>query len=171
MLLPGGYGTLDEAFELLTLLQTGKAQPAPVIMLDVPGGTYWEHWGAFVARELEGHGYVSLEDDHLFLVTDDAQAAVDEILGFYRNYHSQRFVKGRLVLRLRTAPSPEQLAALNEEFADIVVRGAMEVVEATAQEIADDDHVELARIAFRFDRHGWSRLRMLIDRLNDRPDP
>jgi uncharacterized protein (TIGR00730 family) len=171
VLLPGGYGTLDEAFELLTLLQTGKAQPAPVIMLDVPGGTYWEHWGAFVARELEGHGYVSLEDDHLFLVTDDAQAAVDEILGFYSNYHSQRFVKGRLVLRLRTAPSPEQLAELNEEFADIVVRGAMEVVEATAQEIADDDHVDLARIAFRFDRHGWSRLRMLIDRLNDRPDP
>ena len=171
VLLPGGYGTLDEAFELLTLLQTGKAQPAPVIMLDVPGGTYWEHWGAFVARELEGHGYVSLEDDHLFLVTDDAQAAVDEILGFYRNYHSQRFVKGRLVLRLRTAPSPEQLAALNEEFADIVVRGVMEVVEATAQEIADDDHVDLARIVFRFDRHGWSRLRMLIDRLNDRPDP
>jgi uncharacterized protein (TIGR00730 family) len=171
VLLPGGYGTLDEAFELLTLLQTGKAQPAPVIMLDVPGGTYWEHWGAFVARELEGHGYVSLEDDHLFLVTDDAQAAVDEILGFYRNYHSQRFVKGRLVLRLRTAPSPERLAELNEEFADIVVRGAMEVVEATAQEIADDDHVDLARIAFRFDRHGWSRLRMLIDRLNDRPDP
>ncbi len=171
VLLPGGYGTLDEAFELLTLLQTGKAQPAPVIMLDVPGGTYWEHWGAFVARELEGHGYVSLEDDHLFLVTDDARAAVDEILGFYSNYHSQRFVKGRLVLRLRTAPSPERLAAINEEFADIVVRGAMEVVEASAQEIADDDHVDLARIAFRFDRHGWSRLRMLIDRLNDRPDP
>src|SRR6478736_2917154 len=171
VLLPGGYGTLDEAFELLTLLQTGKAQPAPVIMLDVPGGTYWEHWGSFVARELEGHGYVSLEDDHLFLVTDDARAAVDEILGFYSNYHSQRFVKGRLVLRLRTAPSPERLAELNEEFADIVVRGAMEVVEATAQEIADDDHIDLARIAFRFDRHGWSRLRMLIDRLNDRPDP
>jgi hypothetical protein len=80
-------------------------------------------------------------------------------------------VKGRLVLRLRTAPSPERLASLNEEFADIVVRGAMEIVEATAQEIADDDHVDLARIAFRFDRHGWSRLRMLIDRLNDRPDP
>src|SRR4051812_39045928 len=171
VLLPGGYGTLDEAFELLTLLQTGKAQPAPVIMLDVPGGTYWEHWGSFVARELEGHGYVSLEVDHLFLVTDDAQAAVDEILGFYSNYHSQRFVKGRLVLRLRTAPSPERLAELNQEFADIVVRGAMEVVEATAQEIADDDHVDLARIAFRFDRHGWSRLRMLIDCLNDRPDP
>jgi uncharacterized protein (TIGR00730 family) len=171
VLLPGGYGTLDEAFELLTLLQTGKAQPAPVIMLDVPGGTYWEHWGAFVARELEGHGYVSLEDDHLFLVTDDAQAAVDEILGFYSNYHSQRFVKGRLVLRLRTAPSPERLAALNREFADIVARGEIDVIGPTPEEVADDDHVDLERIAFRFDRHGWARLRMLVDRLNGRAAP
>jgi uncharacterized protein (TIGR00730 family) len=171
VLLPGGYGTLDEAFELLTLLQTGKAQPAPVIMLDVPGGTYWQHWGAFVERELEQPGYVSLEDDHLFCVTDDVQTAVDEILGFYRNYQSQRFVKGRLVLRMHRAPSAAQLQQLNADFADIVVRGEIEVIEPTPEEVADDDHVDLARIAFRFDRHGWSRLRMLIDRLNDRPDP
>src|SRR4029079_13561909 len=171
VLLPGGYGTLDEAFELLTLLQTGKAQPAPVIMLDVPGGPYGQHWGAFVERELEQPGYVSLEDDHLFCVTDDVQTAVDEILGFYRNYQSQRFVKGRLVLRMHQAPSAAQLQQLNADFADIVVRGEIEVIEATPEEIADDDHVDLARIAFGFDRHGWSRLRMLIDRLNDRPDP
>lgn len=171
VLLPGGYGTLDEAFELLTLLQTGKAQPAPVIMLDVPDGTYWQRWGSFVQRELEGAGYVSLDDDHLFCVTDDVQTAVDEILGFYRNYHSQRFVKGRLVLRMHEAPSTAQLAALNAEFADIVARGEIEVIAATPDEVADDDHVDLARIAFRFDRHHWSRLRMLIDRLNARPDP
>ena len=171
VLLPGGYGTLDEAFELLTLLQTGKAQPAPVIMLDVPGGTYWEHWGTFVERELERPGYVSLEDDHLFCVTDNVETVVAEVLGFYANYHSLRFVKGRLVLRLQHAPSAARLAELNAEFADIVVRGEMETISATDQEIADDDHVDLARVAFRFDRHGWSRLRMLIDRLNDRPDP
>jgi uncharacterized protein (TIGR00730 family) len=171
VLLPGGYGTLDEAFELLTLLQTGKAQPAPVVMLDVPGGTYWQHWGTFVERELERPGYVSREDDHLFCVTDDVQVTVDEILGFYRNYHSQRFVKGMLVLRLQHAPTAQELQALNAEFADIVVRGEIEAIEATPDEIADDDHVDLARIAFRFDRHGWSRLRMLIDRLNDRPHP
>jgi uncharacterized protein (TIGR00730 family) len=171
VLLPGGYGTLDEAFELLTLLQTGKAQPAPVIMLDVPGGTYWQHWGTFIERELEGHGYVSLEDDHLFCVTDDVQVAVDEILGFYRNYDSQRFVKGRLVLRMREAPSAVRLKELNAEFADIVLRGEMEITDATPDEVADDDHLDLARVAFRFDRHGWSRLRMLIDRLNERPDP
>jgi uncharacterized protein (TIGR00730 family) len=171
VLLPGGYGTLDEAFELLTLLQTGKAQPAPVIMLDVPGGTYWQHWGAFVERELERPGYVSLEDDHLFCVTDSIETAVDEIVGFYSNYHSQRFVKGRLVLRMRHAPAADELAALNREFADIVTRGALEVIDPTPEEIADDDHVDLARIALRFDRHGWARLRMLIDRLNGRAAP
>jgi hypothetical protein len=167
VLLPGGFGTLDEAFELLTLLQTGKAQCAPVIMLDVPGGTYWQHWRGFVERELTRVGYVSREDDNLFCVTDDVQAAVDEILGFYANYHSQRFVKGRLVLRMQHVPSPTTLAALNRDFADIVVRDEIEVIDATADEIDDDDHVDLPRIAFRFDRRGWSRLRMLIDRLND----
>jgi uncharacterized protein (TIGR00730 family) len=166
VLLPGGYGTLDEAFELLTLLQTGKAQPAPVVMLDVPGGTYWQRWGAFVAEELEQTRYVSPDDRHLYCVTDSVRTTVDEILDFYTNFHSQRFVKGRLVLRMRTAPSDTELATLNRDFADIVTRGEIEVIAATAEEIADDDHVDLARLAFRFDRHGWARLRMLIDRLN-----
>jgi hypothetical protein len=168
VLLPGGYGTLDEAFELLTLLQTGKAQPAPVIMLDVPGGTYWKRWVEFVAEELEQTRYVSAEDHHLSCVTDSIQTAVDEVIGFYANYHSQRFVKGRLVLRMRTAPTADELVAINRDFADIVTRGEIEEVAATAEEIADDDHVDLARITFRFDRHGWARLRMLIDRLNGR---
>jgi uncharacterized protein (TIGR00730 family) len=171
VLLPGGYGTLDEAFELLTLLQTGKAQPAPVIMLDVPGGTYWQHWGTFVERELERPGYVSVEDDRLFCVTDSIETAVDEIVGFYSNYHSQRFVKGRLVLRMRHAPAPDELASLNREFADIVTRGDIEVIGPTPEEVADDDHADLERIAFRFDRHGWARLRMLVDRLNGRAAP
>jgi len=171
VLLPGGYGTLDEAFELLTLLQTGKAQPAPVIMLDVPGGTYWQHWGTFVERELERPGYVSLEDDRLFCVTDSIETAVDEIVCFYSNYHSQRFVKGRLVLRMRHAPAPDELASLNREFADIVARGEIDVIGPTPEEVADDDHVDLERIAFRFDRHGWARLRMLVDRLNGRAAP
>jgi len=171
VLLPGGYGTLDEAFELLTLLQTGKAQPAPVIMLDVPGGTYWQHWGTFVDRELERPGYVSLEDDRLFCVTDSIETAVDEIVGFYSNYHSQRFVKGRLVLRMRHAPAPDELASLNREFADIVTRGDIEVIGPTSEEVADGDHADLERIAFRFDRHGWARLRMLVDRLNGRAAP
>jgi uncharacterized protein (TIGR00730 family) len=169
VLLPGGYGTLDEAFELLTLLQTGKAQSAPVVLLDVPGGTYWQHWGTFVDRELARAGYVSPEDHHLLFVTDTVQGAIDEIFGFYANYHSQRFVGGRLVLRMQRAPTRAELAALNDEFADIVSRDRIEVIEATPAEVADDDHVDLARIMFRFDRRGWSRLRMMIDRLNGRP--
>jgi uncharacterized protein (TIGR00730 family) len=168
VLLPGGYGTLDEAFELLTLLQTGKAQPAPVVLLDVPGGTYWEHWGEFVAHQLERPGYVSEFDQHLLRVTDNVEDVVDEVLGFYRNYHSLRFVGGRLVLRMHEAPPPAEVAALSADFADIIVRGEIEAIDTTPAEIADDDHVDLARLAFRFNRHGWARLRMLIDRLNGR---
>jgi uncharacterized protein (TIGR00730 family) len=170
VLLPGGYGTLDEAFELLTLLQTGKAQPAPVVLLDVPGGTYWQHWGTFLDRELEQPGYVSPEDHQLFHVTDNIDDAIDEIFGFYANYHSQRFVDGRLVLRLERAPTAEDLVGLNEEFADIVARDVMEVIGPTRAEIADDDSVHLDRLAFRFDRRSWSRLRLLINRLNGRAD-
>lgn len=165
-LLPGGFGTLDEAFELLTLLQTGKAQPAPVILLDVPDGTYWQGWRAFVEDELAGRGYISKRDLSLLKITDDVEVAIEEMTRFYANYQSLRFVEGRLVMRMLRAPDDEMLARLNEEFADIVVRGGIERVEVTPAEQADDDHVDLERIAFRFDRHDWARLRELIDTLN-----
>jgi hypothetical protein len=168
VLLPGGFGTLDEAFELLTLVQTGKAQPGPIVLLDVPGGTYWQSWARFVRSELMDRGYVGTHDLGLVKVTDDIEVAVDEVTGFFSNYHSQRFVDGRLVLRVREAPDETALAGLSEEFADIVSRGSLERIEATPAEIADDDNVDLDRIALWFDRHGWPRLRGLIDRLNGR---
>jgi uncharacterized protein (TIGR00730 family) len=168
VLLPGGFGTLDEAFELLTLLQTGKAQPAPVVLLDVPGGTYWSSWRDFIERELTVAGYVSPVDLSLVRITDDVGDALDEVLGFYTNYRSLRFVDGMLVLRMLRAPDADELAAINREFDDLVARGRIEWTEPTAAEIGDDDHVDLARIKFRFDRRSWSRLRKLIDRLNGR---
>jgi uncharacterized protein (TIGR00730 family) len=166
VLLPGGFGTLDEAFELLTLVQTGKAPPAPVVLLDVPGGTYWLTWLQFVASELRDRGYISPHDVDLVTITDDVDVALEEITTFYANYHSSRFVDGDLVLRMHRLPSDELLVALNEEFGDIIARGKIEPVEPSKAEIADNDMPELPRLAFRFDRHGWARLRALIDRLN-----
>jgi uncharacterized protein (TIGR00730 family) len=170
-LLPGGFGTLDEAFELLTLVQTGKAQPAPIVLLDVPGGAYWHRWRRFVQAELLERGYIGATDLDLVLVTDDVAAAVEELTGFYRNYRSLRFVHGTLVLRMLRAPDDDELRALNEEYADIVVRGRIERIDATPAEVADEDGLDLDRLAFRFDRRHWARLRRLIDALNGRRPP
>jgi uncharacterized protein (TIGR00730 family) len=166
IVMPGGFGTLDEAFELLTLTQTGKAQPSPIVLLDVPGGTYWQRWLDFVRDELYARRYISAFDEHLFLVTDDTEAAVRELAGFYANYHSQRYVDGALVLRMQRGPDPAELERVNLDFVDIVARGEIEVTDASRAEIADGDAVELPRLRFRFDRHGFARLRQLIDRIN-----
>ena len=164
--LPGGFGTMDEAFELLTLLQTGKAEPSPIVFLDLPGGTYWQAWERFVGDELGARGLISPEDTALYRITDDVGCAAAEVLGFYRRYHSLRVVGDLSVIRLRTAPSDEQLAALNRDFADICARGDIHRIEALPQERAGRDHVDLPRIALHFDRAHYGRLRQLIDALN-----
>ena len=167
--LPGGFGTLDEAFELLTLLQTGKAAPAPIVLLEVPGGTYWQAWEGFIREEVLARGLISEDDLDLYRITDDAGAARDELLGFFRNYHSIRFVGQRLVVRLRAAPSADELEALNRDFADIVTRGRIEASGPLAAEVADDDHIELPRLVLHLDRARHGRLRTLIDALNRLP--
>jgi hypothetical protein len=164
--LPGGFGTMDEAFELLTLLQTGKAEPSPLVFLDVPGGSYWRAWEQFVTDELSARGLISPDDTALYRITDDVACAAAEVLDFYRHYHSLRVVGDLTVIRLRTAPSDEKLAALNRDFADICARGDIYRTEALPQERAGRDHVELPRIAFQFDRAHYGRLRQLIDALN-----
>ncbi len=169
VLLPGGFGTLDEAFELLTLVQTGKAQPGPIVLLDTPGGTYWELWLAFVREELVANRYVSEHDLSLLSVTDDVDVAVRQVTEFFSNYRSQRFVDGRLVLRFRHVPDDTTLARLSDEFRDILRRGELERVEAAPAERADGDDVDAERVALWFDRRGWARLRELIERMNAAP--
>jgi uncharacterized protein (TIGR00730 family) len=164
--LPGGFGTLDEMLELLTLVQTGKAEPAPIVLLDLPGGDYWQSWARFVANEVATRGLISPDDNVLYRVTDDAQAAVGEVLGFYRNYHSMRYVGDLLVVRLQAAPTADELARLNADFADICLSGAIDAIGPTPAEVSTHDNVELPRIAFRFDRMHHGRLRELIDALN-----
>ncbi len=165
-LFPGGFGTQDEAFELLTLIQTGKSDMHPVVLIEAEGTGYWDAWLEFVAT-LEKQGMVSPEDRSLFFHTTDVEEATGEILHFYSNYHSQRYVDGNLVLRLRYTPSDSLLAGINEDFADIVVSGTFESIPTTDQERADDDHIDLPRMCFTFDRRHHGRLRQLIDRLND----
>lgn len=164
--LPGGFGTLDETFELLTLTQTGKGLPVPIVFLDIPGGSYWAHAKSFIEAELVGRALVSPDDVDLFLVTDDVEAAREEICGFYSNYDSMRFVDDDLVIRLRRAPSSEQLAALNDRFGDLAGPGGITVTEPLPDEVADDDQLGLARIKLRFDKHRHGMLRSLIDALN-----
>jgi uncharacterized protein (TIGR00730 family) len=166
VVLPGGFGTLDEAFELLTLLQTGKADPAPLVLLEVPGGTYWRAWERFIEDEVVSRGLVSEEDRSLYFITDDVEAAREEILGFYRNYHSRRFVGDTMVLRLRRLPTEEQLDQLNAEFADICVQGGIEAVGPFPDEKASNDNLDLPRLALEFDLLHHGRLRQLIDALN-----
>jgi uncharacterized protein (TIGR00730 family) len=168
--LPGGFGTLDEALELLVLAQTGKAEPAPIVLLDVPSeGGYWEAWERFVTGEVASRGMISPADRHLYRVTGDAKEAADEILGFYRNYQSRRWVGDVLLLRLRHAPTPAQVAELSQEFADICLDGGLRVVEPLPVEVAEGDHLELTRLALAFDRVSYGRLRQLIDAVNRLP--
>ena len=167
--LPGGFGTLDEAFELLTLLQTGKAAPAPIVLLEVPGGTYWRAWERFIREEVLARGLISEEDLALYRITDDTDVARDELLGFFRNYHSIRFVGQRLVIRLRAAPTDDEVETLNRDFADIVTRGRIEASGPLSPEVSDDDHVELPRLVLHYDRARQGRLRSMIDALNRLP--
>jgi uncharacterized protein (TIGR00730 family) len=167
VVLPGGFGTLDEGFELLTLLQTGKAMPAPVVMLDIPGGDYWGGWERFVEDTVVPRGLISPDDRALYRITDDVEVAVDELLGFYRNYHSCRWVGDLLVLRLQVEPDRAELADLSRRFADIVTAGVIRRTNPLPPERSDRDHLDLARVALRFDRTHYGRLRRLIDALNE----
>src|SRR5579883_2859723 len=165
-LFPGGFGTMDEGYEALTLMQTGKSQLMPLVLIDRPGGTYWKTWEKHIREHLLRDQLISPDDLHLYQITDDTDQAVKMITRFYRNFHSSRFVKELFVIRLKHAPPESALRALNEDFADLIVGPPIERMDPTPEEVADEDNVELPRIGFGFNRRDYGRLRQLIDALN-----
>ena len=162
---PGGFGTMDEIFEALTLIQTGKATVYPIVLLDAPGGKYWKFWNQFITEHLQRLKVISDHDFALFKVTDDVEVAVAEITGFYRNYHSYRYVGDKIVIRLKKELSAEVVAQLERDFADIVRSGKMELGGPLPEE-DDAALAELPRLIFRHRRGSFGKLRMLIDAIN-----
>jgi uncharacterized protein (TIGR00730 family) len=167
VLFPGGFGTMDEAFELLTLVQTGKSDLHPIVLIEDETSDYWQEWQRFIEEQLLARGMIVEADTALYMITLEA---ADEICRFYANYRSQRYVQGTLILRLEAAPDDDALEILNQEFSDIIVEGRIERIPPTDIEIDDNDALDLERVAFKFNRRSYSRLRSLIDRLNDLVD-
>ncbi|QDU34496.1 putative lysine decarboxylase [Poriferisphaera corsica] len=163
-LFPGGFGTQDEGFEALTLIQTGKAPILPIVCIDAPGGDYWHHWDNYMTHSLLDYGWISPEDKNLYFITDDHLKAVEHIQHFYRNYHSQRFVFDTMVIRIKRRITDKQLQELNTEFACLVKSGNIEQGPALRQE---RDHTELPRIYFESHKNQYGTLRRLINKLND----
>ncbi|MDQ8188822.1 LOG family protein [Roseibacillus persicicus] len=164
---PGGFGTMDEIFEALTLIQTGKATVYPIVLLDAPGGTYWKFWNQFIQEHLQRLKLISDHDFALFKVTDDVEVAVAEITGFYRVFHSYRYVGDKLVIRLRQDLSEEHLSRLQLEFADIVKSGSMELCGSLPDEEDEPELLGLPRLVFRHRRGSFGRLRLLINAINE----
>ncbi len=168
VLFPGGFGTQDEGFEALTLIQTGKAPLVPIVMLEQPGGTYWPQWRSYVAAELLRCGMINDQDMYLFRITDDADVAAREVLQYYRVYHSMRYVGDDLILRLQRRLSDATLERLNSEFGCILAAGRIEqtsILPAEAGELP-----ALPRLVLRFDRKSCGLLRRCIDAINREPE-
>ena len=168
--LPGGFGTLDEAMETLTLMQTGKQTMTPLVLLDHPDGSYWKDLGEFIEKQLGKGGMISPDDVRLYKITNSVDEAIEETLNFYRVYHSMRYVNNRLVFRLKAPLADSKLAYIQEHYADILVDGTYEQTTALPEEIGEPDLNGLPRLVFHFNRRALGRLRMLIDCINGRPD-
>lgn len=166
VLFPGGFGTMDEGYEALTLMQTGKSRIMPLVLMDREGGAYWRTWDKHIREHLLRNQFISPDDLHLYHVTDNTDDAVRLITRFYRNYHSMRFVHELLVIRLKHPPSTYAIEGLNEDFKDIISGEKIHPIEATPEEREDNQYLDLPRIAFGFNRRDYGRLRQLIDVLN-----
>lgn len=165
VIFPGGFGTHDELMESITLAQTGKTQLVPIILMDVPDGSYWSRWQEFLRDDVMSRGYISEREMTFFRIHTSTEAAVDEIVGFYRTFHSYRFVGHELVIRLNEPPGAELIARLNREFRDIVI-GDVRQTEPLAAESNDANTLHLHRLVMRFNREDYARLRQMIDVIN-----
>ena len=166
-LFPGGFGTMDEGFEVLTLMQTGKGRIIPVVLVDRPGGTYWETWMRFLNEHLLARGLISPEDFHFFKVAESVPEAVQEILHFYKIYFSSRWVGDRLVLRILQKLPEKAVARLTEEFRDILKEGVIVQGTALPQEKNEPDIWDMPRLIFTPHRRNFGRFRQLIDAINN----
>ncbi|MCD2496769.1 MULTISPECIES: TIGR00730 family Rossman fold protein [Microbacterium] len=164
---PGGFGTMDEMFELLTLQQTGKAEPMPIVLLDEPGGQFWSGLRRFVDEQMIPAGVVSGDDLERVLITDSVAEAEAEITGFWRNYDSLRWIDELLVLRIRATPTPQELESLNERFGHLLVSGRIESMSALPVEIADQDVPELPRLTMILNPFKVGHLFHLIRAINE----
>ena len=166
-LFPGGFGTMDEAFETFTLMQTGKSNIIPLIMVDAPRGNFWRTFEKYLREHLLGDGLISEEDFTLFKITDDLQFARREVVNFYYNFHSYRYVGEIMVIRLQRQIPSGALVRLNEDFSDILKPETMITTCAPYPEEANEPGLaSLARLCVPFNRRNLGRLRALLDRLN-----
>ena len=166
VIFPGGFGTHDELTEALTLAQTGKSQIVPIILMDLPDKPYWQQWERFVREAMLSRGYISGREFSFFKIMDNIEAAVGEIKAFYRNFHSYRFVKHELVIRLNHSPTPDLIDTLNRTFADILASGKIKQTEPLAEESDEAGTLHLYRLSVPFNRKEFARLRELIDVIN-----
>jgi hypothetical protein len=170
VLFPGGFGTHDEGFETLTLVQTGKTGPRPIVCIDPPGSNYWKEWRRFVEKALLEHGMIDRFDTRLVTLTHSVTEAADLLTGFYRNYHSLRFVGDVLVVRMLRPLSPEGLKRLNRQFRPLLRKGKIEMVhEPLRGEENEPDTAHLYRLVFDFNRRDFSVLPRMIEVINEEP--
>jgi hypothetical protein len=166
VLFAGGFGTHDEAFEVLTLLQTGKTPPRPLVFVDTLFGNYWKDWLRFIKNQMLSKKLIYENDLSLFKVTNSVNDAVDYISNFYRNYHSLRYVGERTIIRLNKELSAKQAEKLSEKYKNILTSGKIEICKPAAEEIKDRDNLELFRLSLNFNKFSYGRLHSLIHEIN-----
>ncbi len=166
-LFPGGFGTHDEGFESLTLIQTEKASPRPFVLMELPGESYWERWDDFVKSQIRERGLISPEDTSLYRIVHSPEEGVEEITKFYSTYHSSRQVGNKFVLRLEKELTQAAVDTLNDRFGDLASDGRIEKTYALPEESNEPELLSKPRIAFHYDHRSAGRLRLLIDLINE----